>query len=284
MARKTTTKKTRGKKKGSVRIDMSNVGKSFEPNQEYLVTVAECELKEGSKAPYFSLKLEGTEDFKGAYMYHNASTSEDSLWRLRPLMEALGMDIPDGPLDISEDDWVGKSCMCSTILDRYDGGSKIRPDEFWEDEEGAGSSNDDDDDDDGEEEEDNSFIDDLSNKDLAKLKDEFELKGRGDSLRKKLREVDVAELREACDDLDIEIEEEEEEEEKPKSKRSSKKRSSKKKKSTVTEDDIQDMSEEELEALIEEHELDVDLDDHKTLRKKKNAVIDAAEEAEILED
>lgn len=277
MARRKTSKKAK-----SVKIDMSNVGKSFEPNQEYLVKVVECELKDGAKAPYFSLKLEGVEDFSGAFMYHNASTSEDSLWRLRPLMEAFGMDIPDGPLEISEEDFVGKSCMVSTLLDRYDGGSKIRPDEFWESEEGITDEDEDEDEEDQEDTTnvDHSFIDSLSNKDLTKLKEEFELKGRGDSLRKKLKDVDIDELVEACEDLDIEIPSTEEEEEKPK-KRSSRK---KKKKDPVTEETIQDMSEEELEALIEEHDLDVDLDDFKTLRKKKNAVIDAAEEAEILED
>lgn len=52
----------------------------------------------------------------------------------------------------------------------------------------------------------------------------------------------------------------------------------------VTADAINEMSQDELEALIEEHELEVDLDEHKTLRKKRSAVIDAAEEAGILSD
>jgi phage portal protein BeeE len=42
------------------------------------------------------------------------------------------------------------------------------------------------------------------------------------------------------------------------------------------------MNQDELEELIEEHELEVDLDEHKTLRKKRAAVVDAAEEAGIL--
>ena len=50
----------------------------------------------------------------------------------------------------------------------------------------------------------------------------------------------------------------------------------------VTAEAIGEMTQDELEALVEEHELEVDLDEHKTLRKKRSAVVDAAEEAGIL--
>lgn len=52
----------------------------------------------------------------------------------------------------------------------------------------------------------------------------------------------------------------------------------------LTEDDINDMTEDELGDVIEENDLDVDLGDFKTLRKQRAAVIDAAQEAGILED
>lgn len=52
----------------------------------------------------------------------------------------------------------------------------------------------------------------------------------------------------------------------------------------LSQDDINDMSEEELADVIEEHDLDVDLDDFKTLRKQRAAVIDAAQEAGLLEE
>ena len=53
---------------------------------------------------------------------------------------------------------------------------------------------------------------------------------------------------------------------------------------TITADAIGDMDEDELVELVAERELDVDLDDFPTLKKKKAAVRDAAEEAGILED
>lgn len=56
-----------------------------------------------------------------------------------------------------------------------------------------------------------------------------------------------------------------------------------KKAAAITEDDIGDMDQDELQDVIDNHKLDVDLEDFKTLRKMQAAVIDAAQEAEILE-
>lgn len=49
-------------------------------------------------------------------------------------------------------------------------------------------------------------------------------------------------------------------------------------------DEVSDMDEDELQELIDEHDLDVDLDDYKKLPKKVSAVIDALEEEDLLED
>jgi hypothetical protein len=46
--------------------------------------------------------------------------------------------------------------------------------------------------------------------------------------------------------------------------------------------EVADMNEGELEDVVEKYKLDVDLDDHKTLRRKANAVIDALEGANHL--
>lgn len=52
----------------------------------------------------------------------------------------------------------------------------------------------------------------------------------------------------------------------------------------VSADTVNEADEDALGEIIEEHSLDVDLDDFKTLRKKQAAVIDALETAELLED
>lgn len=157
-------------------------------------------------------------------------------------------------------------------------------------------------------------LDNVSDADVKKLAKEFEIKvGRGakgvEAAREELAEADDEELKEACDDLDIGYGGEEKEEEKPSRgrRRSSKEddddeteekprgrssrgsrrssgKSGKGKSADVTEDEVNEMSEEELEDLIEQHDLDVDLGDFRTLRKKKAAVIDALQEAGVIED
>lgn len=62
------------------------------------------------------------------------------------------------------------------------------------------------------------------------------------------------------------------------------KKSSKKAKDQISADDVMDKDEDELQELIDEHDLEVDLDDYKTLRKKASAVIDALTDAGLLAD
>lgn len=86
-------------------------------------------------------------------------------------------------------------------------------------------------------------------------------------------------------------EEEDEPEEKPargKSKPAGKADKSKGKpepeeKENLTQDQITDMDEDELEDIVKEYDLEVDLSKFKTLRKKQTAVVDAAEKADVLE-
>ena len=56
------------------------------------------------------------------------------------------------------------------------------------------------------------------------------------------------------------------------------------KKKTYTTEAIEEMDADELQEVIDEHDLDVDLDDHKKLAKKVAAVVDALEEADLIED
>lgn len=270
----------RSSAKTGVRLDLSKVGKAFEPGKEYAVKIVECTLEEGTKAPYFNLKLAGVEeDYENSFMYHKASTSESSLWRLRPLLEAFGMEIPDGPMDISTEDFVGLQAMCSTYLERWDGGSSVRPDEFWP-LEGAGSSDDDED----EEEEKPAKKSRKGKAVVEEDEDEEDEKPARKSRRSKPKQEDDEDEEEepkpkSRKGRKAAEEDEDEEEEQPKSKSKAKG----KKKASISEDELNEMNEDELEDLIEQHDLDVDLGDHKTLRKKRNAVLDALEEAGLLD-
>jgi hypothetical protein len=252
----------RKKAAGSVRIDLSDVGVGFKAGEEYRIKCEECTIEDGQKAPYFKLVLKGTGEHSKSTMYHNASTSDESLWRLRPLLEAFDIDIPDGPMDISPDDFVGKEAMCSTFKDTYAGGSSIKPDEFWPVEGGGSSAKEAD-------TEGEIDLDEISDADIKKLAKALGVKGRdADKLREEIAELDDEDIQEAAEEAGIKIGEEEKPAEKGK----------------TSAEDLQDMNEDDLEEFCEEHDLDVDLGEFRTLRKKRNAVVDAAEEAGVFAD
>lgn len=60
-------------------------------------------------------------------------------------------------------------------------------------------------------------------------------------------------------------------------------RSSGKEDKEITEDDVKEMSQDDLEAVIEEHKFDIDLGDFRTVSKMRAAVIDALKEAGVIE-
>ena len=78
------------------------------------------------------------------------------------------------------------------------------------------------------------------------------------------------------EEVEEEVEEEEEEEEEEVEKKPAK--AAKKKAKPPTNDEIKDMDEDELESLVEKHNLDVDLSAYKTLRRKATAVIAAMQD------
>lgn len=287
MARRSSSKKAK-----TVKVDFSNVGKQFEAEMEYFVEVKVCTLEAGNEYPYLAFQLGGEEgsDFENSIMYHNASTSPQSLWRLKPLLEAMGFDVGDDEFEIDPDDYVGKKFWVATAEEKKQGGSTaIRPVEFWSEDDADSKGGDKEDDDAGDLSE---QIDALDDADVLKLAKKLGIKTKkAKDARKAILEEDEDDVREAAEELDITLGEAEEEEKPAKGKagkeskagsgKSSK--SSKKKEPDLTEDEVQGMNEDELQETIDQHDLDVDLDDHKTLRKKKVAVIDALQEAGIIE-
>lgn len=306
-------------------------------------------------------------------MYNNASTSEKALWRLRPLVEAFGIEVPDGPMDLTAEDFVGQFAMCSTYKDRYNGKVSIKPEDFWPPEgdipggEGEAVDLDDisdadikkvgkamgikskavktiraeledadpdeltgvlvelglvEDDGAGEGEGEGIDLDELDDDDIKAIAEAAGIKSKVvKTLRKKLAELDADELAEAAEEAGVggegegegdaegfDLDEASDDDIKALAEAAGIKGKIVKKLRAalaeldpddlaeaveeaglgegdgegVTADAINAMNQEELEELIEEHDLEVDLDEHKTLRKKRTAVVDAAEEADIL--
>lgn len=229
----------------------------------------------------------------------------------------------DFDLDEAAEEFVGKQAMCNTFKETYNGTPRMKPEDFWPAEEGDGDGgdtevdlddldddaikklgkelkikskrastirekladeddddiaaalvklglveeSDEDDDDDDENEVDLSDLDDEDIKAVAKAAGiKVTGKSRVNTLKKKLEALDEEDLSEAIKEAGVGEEDEDGED------------------GELTADDIKEMSEDELEALIEEHDLDVKIGKLKTLRKKRAAVLEAAEEAEILDE
>ena len=293
-------------------LDFSNVGRMFDAGKDYAVEVKEATIEEGNEFPYIAFKLSGVEEgYVNSIMYHNASTSPQSLYRLAPLLEALGYEV-DGVLDIDPADFVGRRMMVHTMEEqRPNGGTSIRPESFWPlDGDAAGDVT-----------EAEFDLDELDDDQLVALGAALEVKSTKPALIKKaLAKMDTDEVAEAFAGLDGDAAGEEAAEEfdldalddaqlvalgEAMEVKSTKPTLIKKAlakldqdevaaafadldetseggDSDLTEAGVKAMNEEELEELIEEHDLDVDLDDHKTLAKKKVAVIDALKENDLL--
>lgn len=297
-------------------VDFSNVGKPFEKDMDVHLVVKAATWEEGQAGDYLAIEFNGKdEEYENSSIYHNASFAPKALPRTRALLEAMGFEV-DGEMEIDADDLVGLEVMATTYEDRYDGGKSIKADEFWPVEEapkskkGGGKKKADEDDDKPAKktrggkkakapEPEELDLDEISDKDIKAIGKALKIKTKdADEIRAELADIDEDDIREAAADLDIELpggddDEGEKDEPAPKGKArgkasaaGSKKKSGGKSKKAATwsSDDIMEMSEEELEEVIEQADVEVDLDEHKTLRKKKNAVIDALTEADLLEE
>lgn len=261
----------RKRKANSVNVDLSNVeARVLVQEGEHKIKVVEVSEEQGDKAPYLKWIFEVvSKTNKGGKVYYNTSLAPQALWNLRSLLEALEYEIPDSAFDLDFEELVDLECMVEISHEKYEGRPQAKPVNFW-------SVNDA-----GEEEEEEEEAPKKTSAKKASRKAEPEEDEEEEE--EKPRRGKRSSKKEEPEDEEDEEEEEEEEGEAPKKSKATAKKSSKKK-ASVTQDEINEMSQEELEDVIKEHDLDCDLSEHRTLRKMRQAVIDAAEEAGALSE
>lgn len=240
------------RKKNSVRLDLSDIETRgrFTEEGDYPLRVVEVTQEEGDKGPYLNWKIECREgEAEGALVYNNTSLTPQSLWNVRAMLEAIGVDIPDSEFDLDLEELAGKDFEGTIELETYEGKKRPRLSDFW-----------------------------------AAPEEEPAPKKRGSKAKAEPEEDEEDEkpARSRRGSKAKAEPEEDEEDEKPA--RGARKGKAKAKAAPVTEDDIGEMAQDELQDLIDEHDLDVDLKDFKTLRKMQAAVIDAAQEAGVIEE
>lgn len=213
------------------------------PEGQYDVTVAGLEQKEGQNAPYLEWKLKIADGkFEGSTLRYITSLSENSLWNLRSMLECLEVEIPE------EDD---------TELDPSDVvGLPLTVTVEHETYEGRTQAR---------------VVDfQPAEEEKPKKKTSAKKDEEDEKPARKTRAEKRAEKRRGQKDED-------EEDEKP-----ARGKKAAAKEAEVSVDDVMDMDDDELADLVAEHDVEIDLEEFATLRKRKNAVIDALEEAGVL--
>lgn len=122
------------RKRGGISVDFSGVesGGRAIPDDDYLLEVVSVEEKEGrdSGAIYLAWKYKVADGaYKGATVYDNTSLSPQALWRLKRLLEAMGIQA-DGKMSLDINSYKGKRVLATIANEEYNGKQKPRVVEF----------------------------------------------------------------------------------------------------------------------------------------------------------
>lgn len=281
-------KKAAAAKKGTVNVNFKGVeSRRTPPEGDYKCTVLEATAGVSSnKNDQIEIVAEiSAGEYKGQKLYMQFPLLENSLWKLHAFLTALGMDVPEDELEIDLNDLVGEDFMGVVSHETYNGRKKAKLTDFDSLDNYEGPDGDDEDEDDEDEKPAKKGKKAASKKSSKKSKkddddeDEDEDEEEEAPAKKSKKKAPAKKGKKVVDEDE---DDDEDEDEKP----AKKSKGKKSKKKTYDRDDVEDMDEDELQELLEEAGLEdeVDLDDYKKLPKKVAAVIEALEEAELLDD
>lgn len=161
------TKPRKSRSSSSVNVDLSGVEASRKaiPEGTYEVVVNEATQKDSRDGnPMIAFEFEVAEGaHKGAKLYENCSLQPQALFKLKSVLLALGMNIPNKAFDLNLRDLVGLTCEVEVGHEVYEGKKRARILQYNDPEETQ-------DEEDGDEEEE-SVEDKLSELDFDELKD-----------------------------------------------------------------------------------------------------------------
>lgn len=223
------------KAKTSLKVDFTGVEASGNVKAgRQLAEVSEVELKtsESSGNDYLNWKLKA----KGGAIYHTTSLQPQSLWNLRNMLEAMGMEVPEAALELDLTEFPGMELGVEVEHETYQGKKKpivvdLFPAEELDGEEAESPEE--------EEEGEELTYEDLASMDKSEL---IELAGEeGIKLTVKAKKTADTLIEFLADKLGLEPEAEEEAEES----------------ADITYDEVMEMDKEELLELAEENEIKV---------------------------
>lgn len=233
------SKKSGKAKKKSISVDFAGVDSSSRSMEDGWAhaEILEAELTtSGNDNEMFKVKVQLTRGKEKAIAYDNLVLTPNALWKLKGLLEAAGVEVPEGEMDIEEKDLVGLEFEAEVLNENFEGKDRPKLVSFRpssEDEESDDDEEEEDDEEDEEEEEAPKSKKKASKK-SAKDEDDDDAEEEDDSDDDDENEEeddddsdddddDDDEDEEESDDDDEDDDEEEEEDEKPKKKGKSKK-------------------------------------------------------------
>lgn len=161
------TKSRNGRSSSSVNVDLSGVEASRKaiPEGTYEVVVNEATQKNSRDGnPMIAFEFEVAEGaHKGAKLYENCSLQPQALFKLKSVLLALGMDIPNKAFDLNLRDLVGLTCEVEVGHEVYEGKKRARILQYNDPEEAQ--------EDDSDEDDEESVEDKLQDLDFDELKD-----------------------------------------------------------------------------------------------------------------
>jgi hypothetical protein len=301
--------------KGSVKVNFKGIeSRQTPPEGDYAVKV--LELVTGQSANKND-QIEGTFEisrgqYKGVKLYMYFPLQENSLWKLHAFLTALGEEVPEDEMDIDLSDLVDKEFVGVVTHETYNGRKRAKLTDFdsidnyegGDDEKagkgkkgGKGKSKDE------PEKVSRSDVEDMDEDELQELLEKHDLEDEVDLDDHKKLPKKVAAVIEALEEADLleddepeekpakgkkgkKSKDEDDEPEEKSSKKSKKGKSKKDEPEQVDKSDVMEMDEEELQELLEKHDLEdeVDLDDYKKIGKKREAVCEALDDEDLLND
>ena len=215
----------KGRGSASVNVDLSGVETSRKtiPEGVYTLVVDSATQKNsqgGNPMIVFEFSVaEGK--YQGSKLYENCSLQPQALFKLKSVLIALGLNIPNKAFDLDLKDLIGMTCEAEVGHEVYEGKKKARILEYID----PNDSDSDGEDDEDEEDEDTDVESTLMKMDLDDLKDlakELDISASSIKKAKKVKalvelimsEADEDDILEALGDEDKEDDEDEEDEEK----------------------------------------------------------------------
>ena len=222
-------KSRKGRASASVNVDLSGVEASRKtlPEGRYSLVVDNATQKSSREGnPMIAFEFSVAEGkHQGSKLYENCSLQPQALFKLKSVLIALGMDIPNKAFDLDLKDLIGLTCEAEVGHETYEGKKKARILEYL-DPSDSEDEDDDSDDSDEEDEDDTDLESTLMEMDLDDLKDlakELEIPASSVKKAKKVKalvelimsEADEDDILEALgDDNDDDDDEDDEDEEK----------------------------------------------------------------------